>query len=250
MNKIITAVLMFALAAGAAAQKAPAKKAKAAAGKKPAAAAKAKPEVAVSTKTAPAADQTREVLEKLKAWDAELESLKADFTQEVDFREAGMKQVIDGNLRYVRPNLLRIEHVKPARQIVVTDKQDIWIYKPEDRQAVKTRWDAWRRTQDQNFSGILDFGNYTELTARNSAAVSGGADGRPYKVTFKPRSGAAYSLTLTLSATDYFPAEAELAVGSTVIRTKLTNVQRNAETDKALFKFTPPKGTEVIDFKN
>ena len=51
---------------------------------------------------------------------------------------------------------------QPARAVdlIVTDKTDIWIYKPADNQVVKTAWDAWRRTQDQNFSGILDFGNY------------------------------------------------------------------------------------------
>jgi len=248
MNKVITAVLLLALTSGAYAQKVPAKKASPAKKKADA--------VAVSTKAAPAqpaapaADPAKEIVEKLKAWDAELETLKADFTQEVDFREAGMKQTIEGNLRYSKPNQLRIEHVKPSRQIVVTDKQDIWIYKPEDRQVVKTRWDAWRRTQDQNFSGILDFGNYAALTERNAATVTGGKDGKPYKVTFKPRAGGSYSLTLTLSATDYFPAEAELAVDSTLIRTRLVNVEKNAKLDGEIFKFAPPKGSEVIEFKN
>lgn len=197
-----------------------------------------------------AADPAAEVIEKLKAWDARLETLKADFTQEVNFKEAGLKQTIEGNLRYVKPNLLRIEHLKPSRQLVVTDKSDIWIYKPEDNQVVRTDWAAWRRTQDQNFSGILDFGNYAALAARNEARVSGGSDGAPFVVTFIPRSGKDYSLTLTLSSADYFPLEAELAVESTVIKTRLSNVEKNAAVDKELFKFTRPKGAELLEFRN
>jgi chaperone LolA len=250
MNKILTAVLLLAFALGASAQQKPA-------GKKPAAKPRKKPAaVAVSTGTAvspaakPAADPAADIIEKLKAWDARLETLKADFTQEVDFKDAGLKQSIDGNLSYVKPNLLRIEHVKPARQVVVTDKTEIWIYKPEDKQVVHTAWETWRRTQDQNFSGILDFGNYAALTEKNNAAVTGGKDGAPFKIKFTPRSGAAYALTLTLSATDYFPAEAELSVDSTVIRTRLTSVQRNGEVDRQVFKFSPPKGAEVLEFKN
>jgi outer membrane lipoprotein carrier protein len=248
MNKVFTAVLLLALTAGAHAQQKPAPQKQPAKAKKPAA-------VAVSTRTAAAPetakpeDRTAEVIAKLKAWDDKLETLKADFSQEVNFKEAGLKQNIDGNLRYVKPNLLRIEHMKPARQLVVTDKADIWIYKPEDKQAVRTGWQAWRKTQDQNFSGILDFGGYAAMAARNNAAVSGGKDGAPVKITFTPRSGAAYSLALTLDQ-DYFPTEAELTVDNTVIRTRMTSVERNAPVDRELFKFSPPKGVEVLTFKN
>ncbi len=242
MNKLMTAVLLLALAPAAYPQKAAPKKAPAA---------KTKPAVTVST-AAPAAreaDRSAEVLAKLKAWDDKLESLSADFTQEVNFREAGLKQRVEGSLRYVKPNLLRIEHVKPARQIVVTDKSLIWIYKPEDKQAVRTGWEDWRRTQDQNFSGILDFGDYASLTAKNNAAVSGGKDGKPWKVVFTPKSGAAYRLTLTLSPEDYFPTGAELLVDDTLITTELKSVERNGKIDEAVFRFSPPKGVEVLEFK-
>lgn len=252
MNKFISVALLFALAAGASAQQKPAQKKKAPARKtetvavSTAAARSAGPQSTSAVQEDPAAG----VLAKLKAWDDRLETLKASFTQEVNFKEAGLKQYIEGALSYSKPNLLRIEHSKPSRQIVVTDKTDIWIYKPEDKQVVRTSWEAWRRTQDQNFSGILDFGNYTALTARNSAKVSGGAAGGPYVVTFTPRSGAPYALKLTLSATDFFPLEAELQVESTVITTRLTSAEKNGQLDKTVFKFSPPKGVETLEFKN
>lgn len=254
MNKLISLALLFALTAGAAAQQKPAPKKKAPAPAKKAetvAASTAAPKaVQPPPQVKPQEDPAAAVLAGLKAWDDRLETLKASFTQEVNFKEAGLKQTIEGTLAYVKPNLLRIEHEKPARQIVVTDKTDIWIYKPEDKQVVRTAWEAWRRTQDQNFSGILDFGNYAALAARNAAKVSGGTDGKPYAVTFTPRSGAAYALTLTLSATDYFPLAAELQVESTVISTRLNSVEKNGQVDKALFKFAPPKGVETLEFKN
>lgn len=251
MNKVLTVTLLLALTLGASAQQKPA-------GKKPAPKTQKKAAaVAVSTKTvtvqpsaAKAEDRSAEIMAGLKAWDASLETLKADFTQEVNFREAGLKQSIEGTLRYVKPNFLRIEHLKPARQVVVTDKTDIWIYKPEDKQAVRTSWEAWRKTQDQNFSGILDFGNYAALGARNNIRAEGGKDGAPLKLTFTPRSGEAYALTLTLSAADYFPTDAQLSVGDTLITTHLSNVEKNAAVDKEIFKFSPPKGVEVLEFKN
>jgi len=266
MNRLLTPFLILALAAGASAQQKPAPKKSAQSPKKETAqpAKKAAPQpaknetaVAVSTKPASTqagekkqADPAGEIIEKLKAWDSRLETLKADFTQEVNFTEAGLKQSIQGNLRYVKPNLLRIEHLKPASQIVVTDKAAIWIYKPADNQAVRTSWDAWRRTQDQNFSGILDFGNYAALTAKNSTLVTPSKDGGPVTIVFTPRSGAGYTLTLRLSPQDYFPVEAELSVDGTIIKTRLSSVEKNAAVDKEIFKFSPPKGVEVLEFKN
>ena len=262
MNKILTIALILALTAGASAQQKPAAKKAAQPQKKEtvqpkkkeaAQPAKKEASVAISTRPAPAApavSPVEEIIEKLKAWDTKLETLKADFTQEVNFTEAGLKQSIEGNLRYVKPNLLRIEHFKPAAQTVVTDKENIWIYKPSDNQAVRTSWEAWRRTQDQNFSGILDFGNYSALAAKNAVSVTPSAAGGPVTMVFTPRSGAGYTLTLKLSPQDLFPVEAELTVDGTVIKTRLTSVEKNTAVDKELFKFSPPKGVEVLEFKN
>ena len=259
MNKLLMTALCLILATGASAQQKPGAKKEARPEKKRAAqpARKAAAAVAVSTKPAAAVkaaetrepDPAAEIIEKLKGWDARLESLKADFTQEVNFTEAGLKQSIEGNLRYVKPNMLRIEHTKPSSQVVVTDKTDIWIYKPADNQVVHTTWDAWRRTQDQNFSGILDFGNYSSLTAKNNASATPSKDGGPVTVVFTPRSGAGYILTLKLSPQDYFPVEAELSVDGTIIKTRLASVEKNSAVDKAIFKFAPPKGVEMLEFK-
>ena len=190
------------------------------------------------------------VIEELKKWDQKLLSLHARFTQEFDFSEAGLKQYIEGTLDYKKPDLLKIEHIKPKRQLVYTDKQDLWVYTPEDSQAVKTSWTAWKRTQDNNLSGIMDFGNYASLTGKNNVMVSTGVNAPYITVIFTPKGEQAYKLTLTLSATDYFPAEAALAVDRTFIKTRFESVEKNIRIDDSVFRFIPPKGTEVLEFKN
>jgi len=192
------------------------------------------------------------VIAGLKDWDAKLLTLRTRFTQEVDFSDAGLKQHVEGVLSYMKPDLLKIEHIKPARQLVYTDKKELWVYKPEDSQAVRTSWNAWKKNQSSNFSGIMDFGNYAALTEKNNVKVSKDS-AAPYYITLiltgKNNPGA-YTLTLALSSTDYFPAEAALTVENTTIRTRLENPEKNASLDKALFRFVPPKGTEVLEFNN
>lgn len=210
----------------------------------------AAPKAEVKKSTAAAA-YTDLVMAKLMEWDSALTSLKAGFTQTVLFAEAGLEQKIEGTLSYLKPDKLRLEHSSPTRQIIVTDKKDIWIYKPGDNQAVKTKWEDWKNLQNSGFSGIMDFGNYSELAERNKVtAIPPAVPGDMIRLILTPldRSGR-YTLTLTLSATDYFPARADLVVESAKISTVIGAAERNAGLDEKLFEFTPPKGTEIINFK-
>ncbi|MDQ7773291.1 MAG: outer-membrane lipoprotein carrier protein LolA [Elusimicrobiales bacterium] len=202
-------------------------------------------------KSTAAASYTDQVMAKLIEWDSALTSLKAGFTQTVLFAEAGLEQKVKGTLSYLKPDKLRIEHSSPTRQVIVTDKKDIWIYKPDDNQAVRTKWEDWKNLQNSGFSGIMDFGNYSELAERNKVtAIPPAAPGEMIRLILTPvdRSGL-YTLTLMLSATDYFPARADLVVESAKISTALDETERNAGLDEKIFDFTPPKGAEIINFK-
>jgi chaperone LolA len=229
-------------------------------GKPPAVTKKEAPKAAVATQTPPSLQKPGNEENKLEAlaiaglkdWDARLETLQTRFTQEVDFSDAGIKQQVEGLLSYSKPDLLRIEHIKPARQLVYTDKKELWIYKPEDSQAVRTSWAAWQKSQSSNFSGIMDFGNYSSLIEKNSVRISKDRSAPYYiRMELTPRNNPwLYTLTLALSSTDYFPAEATLAMDKTIIRTRLENAGKNDPLDKAMFRFVPPKGTEVLEFNN
>lgn len=203
-------------------------------------------------KTEKKAEETKlsaeQVLSKLEAWDKKLDSLDIKFIQTVFFKEADIKQSIEGSMQYLKPNFLRLEHTAPAKQIVTTDKKDILIYKPADRQAIRATWDGWVKTQNQTFYGILDFGNYSSLSKNNNVSLEGGEKGKPYVLIFTPKEGTAYKLALTLSEKDFFPAEAELSVGSAVTSTKLTKVRKNITIDKEIFEQKLPEKTEIINF--
>lgn len=188
-----------------------------------------------------------DIISKLQAWDEKLNTISMDFTQEVYFKEADLRQEVSGSMQYAKPNHLRIEHIKPSKQIIVTDKQQITIYKPEDKQVINASWDGWLKTQSQSFYGVLDFGNYSTLTNNNNTQVSGGEDGKPYIITLTPKHGTKYILKLTLSSKDFFPTEAALEVGSAVTTTKIIKAVKNAAIDEAIFKLDIPAKTEIIN---
>lgn len=219
---------------------------------------KSKPKEEAKTKapTTDVRDSQEQILEnkiidELKNWDKKLESLKTNFRQEVEFSEAGLKQNIEGILHYLKPTYMRIEHIKPSRQIIITNKNDLWIYKVEDSQAVRTNWNSWRESQNYNFSGLLDFGDYSKIVEKNNIkANKNERTGLIDAIFTSKEKPELYTLVLSLSATDYFPLEAYLKVDKVSIKTRLENIEKNIKISTETFKFIPPKGTEVLEFNN
>ena len=72
--------------------------------------------------TAAAGESEEAKLEKaviagLKDWDSKLLTLRTRFTQEVDFSDARLKQHIEGVLSYMKPDLLKIEHINGLNNV-------------------------------------------------------------------------------------------------------------------------------------
>lgn len=186
-------------------------------------------------------------LGRLMQWDKRLETLQCNFTQEVLFGDTGMKQTITGRVHFLKPSHLRVEHIKPQRQIVYTDKKNIWIYKPEDSQAIRTKWEDWIKQQSTTFYGIADIGGYEKIAKNHKVSLSE-PDGKNYvELAFTPKDKEQYILTLQLSKTDFFPMGIKFTVGRTEVTTTLEQVERNGKIPAELFNFVPPKGVQVME---
>ncbi|MEA3307264.1 MAG: outer-membrane lipoprotein carrier protein LolA [Elusimicrobiota bacterium] len=190
---------------------------------------------------------TDKIIEKLKNWDNILSSLKTDFSQEIHFKEAGLKKTVKGTMQYLKPNYLKIDHLAPEKQTIVTDKKILWIYKQEDSQVIKTYWENWFK-QNNQLSGILDFGNYAKLVKNNDMKIQSNKSSEIVVDFTSKKAPSLYKLTLKLSSTDYFPLGAVLDLDKTVISTELQNTKKNIYISTDTFKFTPPKDAEVIVF--
>jgi len=192
-------------------------------------------------------EDVNDVINHFKKWDEELSSLKADFYQEVFFTQANIKQKVEGNISYKKKDKLRIEHIKPSRQIIITDKINIYIHKVEDDLVYKTSWSYWKKAQ--NFSGILEFGNYADIIEKNNINVS--ISTSIISVQFKNKENPSlYTLTLFLSPDDYFPYEANMEIDKTIIKTRLLNVKINEKIDDKIFEFQKPKKAEIMEINS
>lgn len=186
-------------------------------------------------KTSSSAVTAQFALEKLKSWDEKLTSLKANFEQEVVFKNADIKRKISGTVTYKKPNLLKIEHFSPKKQLIITDRKKIFIYKPQEKEAYEADWEAWKKNLDNSLGALLDFGNYSSLSEKNSAELYEEKDAWRLELRGK-KDPSAYVLKLFLSRDDFFPLGASLEVGDSMIKTRLVSVEKNAEIKDSEFE--------------
>lgn len=188
--------------------------------------------------------------------DAKMNTLKADFMQYARMEGSDTVQQVEGDVLFKKPDLMRLTHRLPEKQVVVSDGTWLWVYRPSTNQVIQKRLEDWRKSEPLA-KGLLDFGRSAELLKRYDAALSTvsapGADGyRTFTVTLKPKASerssgdADFTLTLKASTRDYFPYEAALNVGRASIRSTFTNVRLNPALPDDSFHFTPPPGADVF----
>lgn len=188
--------------------------------------------------------------------DGRMKSLKASFRQFARMDASGAVQSVEGDVLFLKPDLLRLNHRLPEKQTVVCDGAWLWVYRESTNQVIKTRLESWRKSEPLA-KGLLDFGRSADLLKRYAAVVSTvsapGADGhRIFEVTLTPRpedrqgADADFELKLTASTRDFFPGDARLRVGRVSIRSVFEGVRINPEFPAQTFRFAPPPGADVF----
>lgn len=198
------------------------------------------PAVSFESSSAPATAE--ELIAHFKDLDRKLSSLTGRYVQTVTLDETGTVQTMEGRIAYLKPDRLRIEHVRPERQLVVSDGKAIWVHRLSSNQVIHSELADWRKA-DPTINSLLDFGGYASLGKRYEVAYS--SPTRTATLTPKEK-GAGYTLRLTLSDKTYFPVETELRLAQMNVRTKLEGLEFNPKLAEEDFSFTPPAGSDVF----
>ena len=197
------------------------------------------------TKAAPAAKPAasqRSARSQLDAFTRGLKGLDANFSQQVFDPNGRKADTSAGTVRMAAPRQFRWEYRQPAPQLIVADGDHIWIYDPELEQ-VTVRQQSLEE-QDSPLSVLID---PTELD-------------RQYKVSEGGRAGGLDWLVLAPRKADEAPFQrARLGFGATgLARMELTDGlgqrtvisfgawKRNPAFAANTFRFTPPKGVDVV----
>lgn len=166
----------------------------------------------------------------------------AGFKQRIQVEGIGGDVESAGNFYFSKPDRMRWDYLQGQPQNVVGDGTWIWVYQPDLEQAYKVDYKAAFGS-----GGLVALlANRQGLTARYRLALVQGED-ELIRIRLSPKADVGETLEVAL-APDTFDLRSVVVndpAGSVTV-VQFEQVRRNVPLDAALFRFTPPKGTDVI----
>lgn len=183
-------------------------------------------------------------LERFQAYVRTTQAAQAEFEQKVFDRNGKLTQESRGSFSFLRPGKFRWTYAKPHPQLIVGDGERVWIYDEDLKQVTVRRMEkAIGSTPAALLAGASEIEKAFELKD------AGDKDGLAW-VEAKPREKEAgfERVRLGLGTVGVEAMELFDHFGQrTMLR--FTKIVRNPQIDPAQFRFTPPKGADVLGDK-
>ena len=179
-------------------------------------------------------------LERFQSYVRTTQSARADFEQKVYDRDRKLVQESKGGFAFLRPGRFRWTYARPP-QVIVGDGERVWIHDQDLNQVTVRRIArAIGSTPAALLAGASDVERAFEFTE------AGERDGLAWlEATPREREAGFERIRLGLGVAGVEAMELLDHFGQTTVL-RFTNVVRNPQIDPATFRFTPPKGADVL----
>ena len=179
-------------------------------------------------------------LERFQTYVRTTQSARGDFEQKVYEKGGKLVQESRGSFSFLRPGRFRWNYAKPP-QLIVGDGERVWIH-DEDLNQVTVRRVV--RVLGSSPAALLAGASDVEKTFELSE--SGTRDGIEW-LEAKPREREAgfERIRLGLGVAGVEAMELVDHFGQTTVL-RFSKIERNPRIDAATFRFTPPKGADVL----
>ena len=169
-----------------------------------------------------------------------VQSLTADFKQEVWNADHELLQTESGSLALKRPNRFRWTYVEPTQLIVVADGAKLSIYDVELEQVTVAPFDSVGTSPAMLLSGDRNVREQFEVVDAYNA------DGLDW-VKLEPLAGGSDFASVLIGFNGTAPQRLELVDGlNEVTRIELDNLDVNPELADDVFKLEVPDGVDVL----
>lgn len=178
-------------------------------------------------------------IDALKKFNADTDGISGSFTQSVKSKKK--TQNSSGSFQILRPGLFKWDYTKPYKQTIVGDGKNIWLYDVELKQVTQSNQD---QTIGDSPAAILS--NKAALDASYSLKEDGSSNGIDYVLATPKKANAGYQfIRLGFKGDTLAAMELKDSFGNqTTIQFNGLNTKPNLS--RSAFKFTPPKGVDVL----
>jgi len=184
---------------------------------------------------------TAATIEELKSLLRETSTARSRFAQMVLDKNLKKLQESTGTMQFARPGKFRWEYEKPYQQTIVGDGTRVWIYDKDLNQVTVRKIDvALGSSPAALLAGSNDIDKTYALTA------TGNQDGLDWiEAVPRTRDNTFEKVRLGFSKSGLEAMELRDQFGHVTV-IKFSAIERNAKIAPETFKFTPPKGANVI----
>lgn len=180
-------------------------------------------------------------LERFQAFIRTTQSARGDFEQRVYDRNRKLVQDSKGTFAFQRPGKFRWVFSKPYSQVIVGDGQRVWVYDPDLNQVtVRKLSTALGATPAALIAGNADIEQAFVFTDTGEADGLQWLDAKPREKDAgfeRIRMGFGLAGIDAMELVDQFGQTTQL---------KFSNLQRNPALEPGTFRFTPPKGADLL----
>jgi outer membrane lipoprotein carrier protein len=183
-----------------------------------------------------------DALQQLNDYVRDTDTLSGKFSQQVHDRAGRKTQDAQGEMFFARPGKFRWVYRKPYEQLIVGDGKKIWIYDADLEQVtVKQQGRAIGETPAALLAGSNDLDTHFNLKD------GGEQDGLEWlEATPKSKEGSFERIRLGFRGGQIVVMELKDSFGQTSLL-KFSGLRINPNLKSEIFRFTPPKGVDVID---
>jgi outer membrane lipoprotein carrier protein len=182
-----------------------------------------------------------DAVDTLKEFVANVKTGHASFTQVVTSPDGKKKKTSSGTFDFARPNHFRFEYAKPFEQLIVSDGQKVWIY-DADLNQVSSR--KFSQALGATPAALLAGGSLEKDFTLSALPSQQGVDWA--QALPKAKEGTFQSVRIGFKGKELSALEIVDNFGQKSLLT-FTQLAANATMPAEQFKFTVPKGADLIE---
>jgi outer membrane lipoprotein-sorting protein len=199
------------------------------------------------------ADSPQQILQRMRAAQEDLDSLKARVEQVKSYPQLGIDDPVERGFLYFEPGKVRLEIQEPEVRILAVKDGKYVLYQPRIRQAILGKLEG--QGTKGLFPGLLTGSpeSFVELEKSYEAQDLGEKtidDVRAHHLSFDARSGVAVycqKIELFIDAALMLPVRQKCReANQSEITLTLSEIERNVPLAKDLFEIEIPEGVEKI----
>ena len=180
-------------------------------------------------------------LERFAEFIARTLTARGEFEQKIFDRNLKLLQESHGALAFSRPGKFRWNYVKPYAQLIVGDGSRVWIYDEDLKQVTVRKLD---QALGSTPAALLAGNNEAMRAFRLSD--KGAKDGLEWLEALpREEEGNFAKIRMAFSSSGLEVMELVDSFGQTTVL-RFESLEHNPKLDPGLFRFSPPKGADVI----